>query len=466
MQRHRIGIALAVLAIVFPISSIANADLLPCPSAHVATQQEADAASPKGSIIAGYTMVCPGDAVLGISNEAGTAKDYLKTILCKPDGDNYGGVGPDETIRGLDAKFAQCAATFLKQLNSTGVPYCIAEGKRSVAKQQEYASRPIIACGQNGKPADQCEHPRGIAIDIKVPSKPGAPCTDFTRAHQLAPQFGLTFYLGCKDAYHFVPQKMGCSSGGTAPAYGSGASGVSTGGTNANGYIPSSYYDYPQYAPATSPYSTALNALTPLLSNSLLNSNTQQSTVPAYTNPAPYEPVTLPTATSSIFTVPPPYEYPFLGTTTRSTTPSTGPSAYEQIQMLTGATTSSSQSTQSGTSAPTQLNPNLSDIVRGNGTGGSNIIEDIGVQDTLAINSVAVNPIHVTETFTHDEPTLVAPPTATSGTVTTSANQTLIVALLTTVRNLLVSFVNVLKSHSTSGFQGAWQTPASSAVYH
>jgi hypothetical protein len=88
------SVSVAIVALIFSIAAVANADVQPCPNAHVATQQEADSASPKGSIIAGYTMVCPGDSVYGINNDAGAAKDYLKTILCPPDGDNYGGYGP------------------------------------------------------------------------------------------------------------------------------------------------------------------------------------------------------------------------------------------------------------------------------------------------------------------------------------------------------------------------------------
>lgn len=464
MQLLRASIGALLLAAFVSTPSISTAQVgaaLPCPGAHFATQMEADAASPKGSIIAGVTYVCPTDAPLGINNDAGAAKDYLKTILCPPDGDNYGGYGPDETIRRLDPKFAQCAATFLKSLNTSGSPYCVREGARTVEKQNAYVARGVIAC----KKGAQCEHPRGIAIDINIVAGAKNDCTQYTRAHQTAPQFGLTFYMGCKDAYHFVPQKGGCTDANfVAPTGGAGS--FPTGGTNANGILPSSFYDYPQYAPSSaSPYSTALNALTPLLSNSLLGSNTQQPTVttPTYTNPAPYEPVTLPTATSSIFTIPPPYTYQNLSTTTRPTT--SGPSAYEQLEILSGSqTTGTSLGSGTGTSAPTQLNPDLTDIVKGNGTGGSNIVMDEGVMDTLAENSVKVNPIHVTETFSRDEPTLVAP--ATSSGLNTGANTSLVVALLTTLRNLLVTFVNILKSHSTDGFKGSWQAPATTPVYH
>lgn len=467
MLSLRAGAISAVIGFVLTIPFIASAqnaypgEDLPCPNAHLATPQEAAAASPKGSIIAGVTYVCPGDAALGISNAAGEAKDYLRTILCKPDDDNFGGYGPDETIRRLDPKFAQCAATFLKSLNTSGNPYCIKEGARTVEKQNLYVARGVIACTKGAA----CEHPRGIAIDINVANKPGAPCSDYTRAHQLAPQFGLTFYMGCKDAYHFVPQKGGCTDANFVPST-TGGSGVNTGGTN--GYLPASYYDYPQYAPtgAASPYSSAFGALTPLLSNSFSQPTQQPTSYPTSypsSNTTGFESTPLPTATSSIFEVPPPYSYPLATTSTKNTT--TGSSAFDQIQLIAGGSSTPGTSfggTQTGTSAPTQLNPDLYDI--GASTGGSNVTVDEGVINTIADNSVAVNPIHVTETFSQGQPTQVSPSKAT--TTNAVANKPLIVALLTTLRDLLVSFVNVLKSRSSAGFQGSWQAIPATPVYH
>jgi len=205
------------------------AQALPCTGAHLATTQEAASANPAGSIVAGKTYVCPNDSRLGVSNDAGSAKQFLRGILCKADSDNYGGVGPDETINGLDNKFAVCAAAFLKAMQSKGENVCVKEGKRSVEKQNAYVARGVIAC----KKGAACEHPRGIAIDVNVLGKPSS-CSSYQPLHQAAPSFGLTFYMGCKDAVHFVPQKSGCTAGGTAPA---------------NSDLPSSSYDFPQYAP-------------------------------------------------------------------------------------------------------------------------------------------------------------------------------------------------------------------------
>ncbi len=464
MLSLRAGVISAVLGFTLVLPLFASAqngypgESLPCPNAHLATPQEASAASPKGSIIAGVTYVCPNDARLGINNEAGASKDYLRTILCPPDGDNYGGYGPDETIRRLDPKFAQCAATFLKSLNSSGNPYCIKEAARTVEKQNSYVARGVIAC----KKGAMCEHPRGIAIDINVTGRPGASCTEYLRAHQLAPQFGLTFYMGCKDAYHFVPQKGGCADANFIPS-GTGASGVSTGGTSANGFLPASYYDYPQYAPSpTAPYMSAINALTPLLNNSMQQTSPTTPTSAgtkydpnAYAQPS--APITLPTPSSSIFEVPPPYTVPLSTSTNTTTNTQQTMSYYDKLALFADGGQAGvpvkTGGTGTGTSAPTVLNNDLYDITTDTTTGGSNVLED--ELPVIATNSVAINSVHVTETFTQPkQPTAVQ--SASSG-VQKAQNQALIVALLTTLRDLLVTYLNFLKTHPTTGFQGAWQ---------
>ncbi len=185
-----------------------------------------------------------------VGKDDAEAKQYLRSILCKPDSDNYGGMGPDGTIQGLDAKLAVCAAAFLKTAMQGG-QVCVKEGKRSVEKQEEYARRPIVAC----KYGARCEHPRGIAIDVNVVGQQG--CAPYQRLFNLAPQYGLKFYLGCKDAYHFVPTTGNCSAGGTAAGY------------SGNTPLPSNYFDYPQYyAPGASnqsPLSGLLNGLRGML---------------------------------------------------------------------------------------------------------------------------------------------------------------------------------------------------------
>lgn len=154
-----------------------------------------------------------------VGAHAGEAKVYLKSILCTADKDNYGGHGPDGTIEQLNPKFAECAAKFLKAASAqvqgsaklrSGQPnsICIREGARTVAKQNEYVSRGVIAC----KRGAACEHPSGIAIDVNTSSDDG-----YRKLHQLAPQFSMNFYLPVADKYHFVPKGADCSSAGFRP---------------------------------------------------------------------------------------------------------------------------------------------------------------------------------------------------------------------------------------------------------
>jgi hypothetical protein len=222
-----------------------------------------------------------------VGTAAGNAKVYLRSQLCAPDSDNYGGLGPDGTIEKLDAKFAQCAAAFLKTLNQSGTPYCIREGARSVEKQQSYVNRGLVAC----KAGAQCEHPRGIAIDINPVGLAAANCDNYKRAHQLAPSFGLSFYLGCSDPVHFVPEQNGCYAGSVTGA--------------PTQELPSSIYDFPQQAPTSNQGTNQL--LTAMLLQQTLSQATQfaqQSTLPPYIPPPtlPSYPIVIPPPTTSSVT--------------------------------------------------------------------------------------------------------------------------------------------------------------------
>lgn len=205
------------IAFILPIATNAANDL-PCDNPHTATAADIAAGYPAGS------QVCPSDYQQSeVTPQSGEAKQYLRGILCSPDRDDYGGKGPDGTILGLDPKFSICAAKFLQSARASGINVCVREGARSVEKQNEYVRRGVIAC----KKGALCEHPRGIAIDVNVFPNPSI-CPSYKRLHDSAASFGVTFYLGCKDAYHFVPkQGSDCSGGGEIQ--------------------PETFYDYPQY---------------------------------------------------------------------------------------------------------------------------------------------------------------------------------------------------------------------------
>lgn len=161
----------------------------------VAISPDQREAATRAGIPADYPCWIPGQPYVG--QNVGEAKQYLRTILCKPDGDNYGGAGPDRTVQELNPEFAVCAAQFIKFANETlNVPTCLKEGFRTVQKQNEYVARGAFAC----KVGARCEHPSGIAIDVNTTSRAG-----YARLHQNACQFGLDFYLRFDDQYHFVP---------------------------------------------------------------------------------------------------------------------------------------------------------------------------------------------------------------------------------------------------------------------
>lgn len=172
----------------------------------------------------------------------GEAKAYLRSIVCAHSKDNYGGAGPDATIQNLNPNFAVCAAKFLKAA-SAQMHVCINEGYRTLEKQREYYERYTrgtggIACNPS---ATQCEHPRGIAIDVNTVRE-----SDYPRLWNLAPQFGLSFYMRERDKYHFVPANSTCASILSGP---DGSTGVSVPTA-----LPVSIYDFPQHAPTANPF--------------------------------------------------------------------------------------------------------------------------------------------------------------------------------------------------------------------
>lgn len=255
----------------------------PCPNGEVSITDATRAQAKAAGIPDTSPCWNPNSQYAG--QDIGESKQFLRSILCPPDGDNYGGKGPDGTIEGLDGKFSVCAAKFLKAAQSAGINVCVREGARSVEKQNQYVARGVIAC----KRGAACEHPRGIAIDVNVrPNTNG--CAGYRTLHQSASQFGVVFYLGCRDAYHFVPMKGGdCSGGGVIQ--------------------PETDYDFPQYSAPQSPTSGIANQF-----RQAFGMQPQQPSIPtSNATPAP-SPTTsqLPLPTQSQFCMP---EYKCSGNT-------------------------------------------------------------------------------------------------------------------------------------------------------
>lgn len=487
MRVSRLFVAISMLVAIFPSISSAQS---PCPGGHLATTQESAAASPPGSIIAGTTWVCPGDAALGINSDAGAAKTYLRSILCPPDRDNYGGMGPDETIRKLDAKFAVCAARFLKAMNTSGSPYCIREGARTVEKQNSYVVRGVIACTKGA----QCEHPRGIAIDINVAANPKAPCSEYQRAHTAASGYGVTFYLGCKDAYHFVPATAACSSGGVkAPT------GPSIPGQPATqpGQLPPSYYDFPQFAPSANPFQTGLTSMVMSALPSLLASQLAPSVQPATLTPVspivqinpttltpdaavtPVSPITPITPVSPVSPITPVTTSGSIQTQTGTSTPfnqlqssltaqtgSNNPlTALDQLlQIAGGSQTGTNTNIQTSTSGPVQLNDDLTDVAIDGAVSASSSVTptsnlsfgQIQTSSGEPIGSVKNNEVYVQQTFTQHASS--ANPLPSLGQNTTNP----MIKVLTAIRDFLVLFLQYLQT-THRVVPGSWNPYARTA---
>lgn len=212
----------------------------------------------------------------------GEAKKYLRSVLCLAAGDrdNYGGAGPEDTITKLNAGFSLCAAKFLRYASPRtpgqialrdggSAPICIREGYRTNEKQMEYWKRymdPYKACNPTNK---LCEHTTGMAIDVNVGTNNYAPLFD------MAPQFGVFFYLGTKDPYHVAARVQNCITASIRP-------GVSP--PAGDSPLPAGSYDFPTSLstnPFQDPNTQFLTQQLPQLLAPLLKSLTSSQTAPA-----------------------------------------------------------------------------------------------------------------------------------------------------------------------------------------
>lgn len=267
----------------------AETDLETCTKQGMRLATPDDAVVKNGQIKAG-TCYDPKDASIGATQEE--SKQYLRSIVCR--GSQFGGTTPDETVEKLDAKFAVCAAKFLKamssQLQGTVPLYnggsnavCLREGFRTVAQQEKYAQEYRNGGGLACTKGAGCEHPRGIAIDVNAASEAA-----YQTMWNVGPQYGVNFYLKQRDKVHFIPTGGDCSAGGVTPT----------------GVDYPQYYSSPSISGSTNPFATAFQ-----------RSFTQasQPLIPSYSStPAPTPVSTLPQPAQSNFCLP---EYQCQGNT-------------------------------------------------------------------------------------------------------------------------------------------------------
>ena len=140
--------------------------------------------------------------------------------------------------------------------------------------------------------------------------------------------------------------------------------------------------------------------------------------------------------------------------------------AYEQIQLYNQSyewnpVTPHSPST---ASSSVQINTDLSSTTNQSDADGisntSNSAYD--VNKPIATTSVDVSPIHVTETFTQNG---VAQIGGTSGPSQINTGQSVIVRLLTNLRDVLLIFLQILRSRPTYGYEAPWAPKGAASVY-
>lgn len=164
-----------------------------------ATPDEARSAA-AGSIVAGVTQVCPGDARLGITNDAGQAKTYLKSLP------RTGSATQDQNIDQIQNAFAICAANFLKAYQQRYGTVTIRSGYRSAAYDAQMC-RNNPSCGAlMNNPNPQGNHQRGLAIDVAANTSDQSTMWEFARQN---PSYGVCFPFtgeggGFRDTVHMV----------------------------------------------------------------------------------------------------------------------------------------------------------------------------------------------------------------------------------------------------------------------
>ncbi len=448
MQRLRAGITFVLLAASITSPFIANAQVGAQTSlsqfgsgCHPITAEETAGLKAMGATIPANGQFCDKDKPLLNGGCDENPYPYLQT---------KNKTGRPDAVSGLNSDFACRMSKFFKAATAEGMNISIGSGYRSIAHQTSLYNA-YIACGKCGAPVappGRSKHNFGLAIDLSFNGRPLprtlAICSGIPEckwAHSNEAKFGLRYPMDY-EPWHIEPS--GTVNGKQQPLPEGGWNGdqnqtpYTNNGTpyNPNMWQPQTPPPQPQqFSPLGGSGNTGASTPTQTTSgNQYLPTNYDGTPVPIDT----YVPTSSGTSTA---------------TSTVTTKINNGPSAAEQIDLMTGGSNSynGSQSSPTSTSAPTRLNDDLNDIGSTN-TGGANISDDL-VDGRLAENSVALNPIHVTQTFSGNEPTVVQ---ATSG-ANAAANKSLIVALLTTLRDLLVSFVNVLKSQNSYGFEGAWR---------
>jgi len=158
------------------------------PGCHIASAQEAASAP---NLIAGQSLVCPADEILGINPDVGAAKEYLYT-LTKDLRNSCAPPTRKSNITNLDNGFAMCAAEFFREYQKQYGAINIVSAFRD--------GRPGTAIDGSGRSANQCaggaggsNHTRGVAMDINPAAGSRATYQTLWAFGEANPGFGICF---------------------------------------------------------------------------------------------------------------------------------------------------------------------------------------------------------------------------------------------------------------------------------
>lgn len=473
--------AIGIVAILFlTIPGFTHGQLSPCPAGTAPATAEDVPKMISAGIPGAKVGMCwhKGDEHVGSS--VADVKAFLEKRACAQTISTgyHATYCPDRTrpIRfdGLDTKFAQCLKSYIEKYEAAHGPnsMCIRDAYRTNGDQRCAAAN--SANGNAVAAPGNSRHERGQAVDIN----PKSPQTYATlRRWTDSNERNLWFRYACaqapgtgggglNDCPHVEARDLGaanCAGGGqitpvpsTPPnVAGTGTGNVPTGGTNQTGGTRTAMTNNP----FANPYNPTQQSM-PTSYSSYPTPTPYPTDTTSYNSPTP---VSVPAPTTGVATMPPLYVPPS-NTSIQTGAPQTT-SDYDKLKQLASTSQSTGTSVSTGTSlngsaSSTRLNGDLYDIdYGGSHTGGANIeVETLAV---MATSSVAINPVHVTQTFSGTN----APPQTAGTDVRTAQNQSLVVALLTTLRDLLVSYLKFLQTRTTYGFQRAWQPAQTGAVY-
>lgn len=359
------------------------------------------------------------------------------------------GVSDAALRQGIDPALACRLFKFFEATRAKGCSVKIISAYRSAALQESMCGAGRSGCAAAGR---SC-HQYGLAVDVQTS------CIGWMRA--AAPQFQLVFpYYG--QHIQCAEHPVAACSPATKPCNGGVQITPDLSRIPPPSQVPDTYFQ----PPATVPQNPFQNPNSPFSSNvpvapppynpqaQVPVPNTQQNPIPSTPIPSSPQPNGVDTAPRFTPTFPLPIP------NTPSSTPIL-PFTYTSSTRVVN-TAETIPAVTDRTPTPTYLNDDLRNSVNINDTSGYTTSGGLAINSTDDTQRDADQP-HVTETFTRTEPTKVAPPA--SATTSASASNSLIVAALTALRDLLVSYVNLLiKARSSVGFQAPWQFPSQTFV--